>query len=480
MNTVEPILTGLRLKVIDGAFHQEHLALERSLISLGRSTPESPSSAAYLTFPEPTVSRLHAVLTWEAGVKAFLLHHRSQTNPTLLNNTAITGPELLKAGDTVTLGRLVLLVEADSTSSATAAPATPAITLNAKTDMGDRTFNVPLQSSRISVVFGPDRSTTPITPPPGGQEVQEIRFPAPVPTNFQLQLTAEDEENIAQGSPPEEAPVLRVSRALGMELHLPLKENTAVPILYSDLLLHQRYRLWLGNENSEPGRATLSEKPGPPDSQSDLVPHLILRFLNGPWCDTEVTIPAAGSYHLPLGPGFTPFRHPFPFPHTPSCSITVADGFARLRVSKVDDDQFIEVDGDLVFESEAVTLVSGSRILLGDAEFLWTDPTVHAVYTAFCLTHEQSVFPIRKSTVRIGTAAHCEVMLSDRSLPPVLGRIDFGPAGPVYHHLNIAAPIRVDSHEISAGLSTELKNGSNLELSPSFKLKFQNVSETKD
>ncbi len=480
MNTVEPIQTGLRLKVLDGAYHQEYLGLERNLVSLGRSTPETPSSAVYLTFPEPTVSRLHAVLTWEAGVKAFLLHHRSQTNPTLLNNKAITGPELLKAGDTVTLGRLVLLVEADSINSAAPTQTTPAITLNAKTDDGDRTFNVPLQSNRISVVFGPERSTTAMTSPSDNQEVQEIKFSAPVATNFQLQLTSDDEENIALGSPPTEAPILRVSRTLGMELHLPLKENAAVPILYSDLLLHQKYRLWLGNENNEPGRATLSEKPGPPESHANHTPHLILKFLNGPWRDTQVTIPATGSYHLPLGPGITPFRHPFPFPQTPSCSITVADGFARLRVSKVDDDQFVEVDGDLVFESEAVTLVSGSRIQLGDAEFLWTDPTVHAVYTSFCLSHGETVYPIRKSTVRIGTAAHCEVMLNDRALPPVLGRIDFGPRGPVYHHLNIAAPIRVDSEEISAGLSTELKGGSSLELSPGFELKFKNLSETKD
>lgn len=487
MSTMEPVRSGLRLRVIEGAFHAEFHRLERSLISIGRSTPETVSSASYITFPEPTVSRLHAVLTWESGAKAYLLHHRSQTNPTVLNNAVITGPSLLKAGDRITLGRLVLLVEPD-TETATAAPSATSVpvaaeasspeatiaptptarrelSLNAKIEGGDRIFSAPVKERVISLTFANDRGTAVVGPGHGGEGWQEVRLPASQSSALRFELDPISGTCTVEAGRADVVPTVRVSHGrLGTELRVPLRPGQNLPFVETDVILHQGFRIWLGDPDRPPdSETTLTQKPKTADTADER--RMTLIFLNGPWKEATISAPAAGASNIRVGPGDIGFRHAFPLTQLPVCDITVQAGIARLRAVEVSDDQFLEVDGDLVFASESVTLIGGSRLLLGDAEFLWMDGN-ESLYTSFRLVDGQSAYPVRKASVRLGTAAHCEIMLPGRELPPVIGRISFETGEPVYHHTDISAPIRVDGEEASIGLSVPLKPGSLLELKP--------------
>lgn len=505
MSTMEPIPSGLRLTVVEGGYHAQHHPLERALISIGRSTPETVASASYLTFPEPTVSRLHAVLTWEAGARAYLLHHRSQTNPTVLNSGVITGPMLLKAGDRITLGRLVLVVEPDqqmakapesapvsathgqsapkasasggyptvASSSAsglqTAIPS-PATTpsaerhLNARIDGSDRTFSAPLKESLISLSFSSDRATAAVAGSAPANGWQEVRLPGPSPSSLRFELDAASGACQVQAASETQVVAYRLSPGRGgCELRVPLKTGQSLSFLETDVILHQGYRIWLGNPEQMPESI-------PPSATTD-GPRFALQFLNGPWKDAFITCPSESS-SLRLAPGDFGFRHPFPAPRAPHADITVQSGVARLLASEVPDDQFLEVDGDLVFASESVSLVGGSRLNLGDAELLWTDGS-EARYSAYRLRDGETVHPIRKTSVRLGTAAHCEIMLPHRELPPVIGRLTFEGDVPNYLHTDLSATIRVDGEELSPGLSVPLKPGSQLELKPGLLLHFE-------
>ena len=484
---MEPVHSGLRLRVMEGAFHAELHRLERALISIGRSTPETVSSASYITFPEPTVSRLHAVMTWESGAKAYLLHHRSQTNPTVLNTAVITGPTLLKAGDRITLGRLVLLVEPDteatavppSTTSAPVAAAAPSaeatiasppaprreLSLNAKIEGGDRVFSAPVKERVISMTFANDRSTAVVGPSHGGDGWQEVRLPANQSSALRFELDPASGTCTVEAGPTDVVPAVRVSHGRrGTELQVPLRPGQNLPFVETDVILHQGFRIWLGDPERPPdNEATLTQQPKNADTADER--RMTLLFLNGPWKEATISAPAAGASNIRVGPGDIGFRHAFPLTQLPVCDITVQAGAARLRAAEVSDDQFLEVDGDLVFASESVPLIGGSRLLLGDAEFLWTDGN-ESLYSSFRLVDGQSAYQVRKASVRLGTAAHCEIMFPGRELPPVIGKISFETGEPVYHHTDISAPIRVDGEEASIGLSVPLKPGSLLELKP--------------
>lgn len=465
MSTMEPIQSGLRLRVLEGGTHSETLRLERSVISLGRSTPDTVASPSYLTFPEPTVSRLHAVMTWESGVRSYLLHHRSQTNPTIINNVAIGAPQLLKVGDQIILGRLIMTVEPDVVETApVAVPVQPEFAINAQTEGAERTFSAPLKSQVLELAFASDR-----TPSSRGEKAdfQEVRLPARTRSGLRFQFDSALVECTVEPTQEQQPSAVRssVGRA-GAVLTVPLRYGHAQSMLSSDVVIHQGYRIWLGSSSACPDSGTtLGHETQDRDGQREPTPKVTLKFLNGPWQDATITLPASGIATLPLGPGDIGFPHRFPLSSVPRCEIVLQNATARLRALEVNDEQFLEVDGDLVFGGESVPLLGGSRISLGEAEFLWLDGSERR-YQRYSLKHGSQRLPIRKAVVRIGTAAHCEIMLSDVKLPPVIGAIDFTGPNPVYRHLDISGPVRVDKDETSVGLSATLSTGSVLELRP--------------
>ena len=485
MSTLEPIQSGLRFRVLEGESHSELLKLERSVISLGRSTPETVSSPTYLTFPEPTVSRLHAVLTWEAGAKAFLLHHRSQTNPTIVNNVPIAAPQLLKDGDRIILGRLLVLVEPDAveeeptheeTAPGSVLPVVPSavapvLAVNALSEEAERTFSAPVKESTIVVSFVNDGATAQVSPAEPG--CQEVRLPGR--TAGGLRFLQKSEVGRYSVEPVRDAqPVaVRCSKGRGDSvLRVPLRLGSPLEVVDSDVIIHQDYQIWVGSPERCPDIGSASQETQGANGEKPPKSKLMLKFLNGPWQDATVTLSAAGITTVGVGPGDMGFPHPFPLSGIPRCEISVANGTARLRAVEVLDEHFLEVDGDLVLVGESVSLVGGSRLSLGDAEFLWTDGSERH-YESFRLVFDDQSYSVSKSLIRIGTAAHCEVVMNRRELPPVVGSIDFSSGRPVYSQIDISASVRIDGVDTSTGLSVPLKSGSCLELRPGIVLRLE-------
>ena len=74
------------LEGLQGQYKGEEIPLPREVIWLGRAVAGTPNSPTHKFFEDGSVSRVHAALAWTPEFEAFVIHHRSQTNPTFLND----------------------------------------------------------------------------------------------------------------------------------------------------------------------------------------------------------------------------------------------------------------------------------------------------------------------------------------------------------------------------------------------------------
>lgn len=105
--------SGLCLKIVRGHNQEQRLPLTSRNVLLGRATAQGEAAEGFLFFYEATVSRQHAELRWDDRKKSYLLHQRSQTNKTLVNQHPVDprSPKPLAVGDTIQMGLLVLRLE---------------------------------------------------------------------------------------------------------------------------------------------------------------------------------------------------------------------------------------------------------------------------------------------------------------------------------------------------------------------------------
>ena len=76
---------------------------------VGRGRGRFFSAIRRVWVTDPTVSEQHAALTWDPAAARFRLHHRSATNPTLVNGRAVT-ETLLHDNDVIQMGQLICRV----------------------------------------------------------------------------------------------------------------------------------------------------------------------------------------------------------------------------------------------------------------------------------------------------------------------------------------------------------------------------------
>ena len=389
MSTIEPIKSGLGLRILEGSHQREFHPLTRSVVSIGRATPETPYSSSYITIPEATLSRLHAVFTWEPGARAYMLHHRSQTNPTVLNGARVTGAHLLKPGDILALGRLVMILEESDPGAPPSVEEAPRnqlfLNLRSKAIEDNRIFRVPVEKPRILLIFSANQGTEALNPSGEDDSTQRVIVPSNSPNEVRLDFKPETGEAMVE-TQTEEPPVLRRTVLPFGKLSVFCRVSGPLPFLACDVLEHQGTSFWLSTDSeSPPPTNTIDEKPAGLRTDSTELSGGTLYFLNGAWKGAELLVATRGARSFELGPRSKSLLHKLPLQHCPSCQLTVQDGKTRIRAVSVDDDQFIDVNGDLLFSGESTDMFSGTKILLGDAEFLWRVQEDHNIYSRFQL-----------------------------------------------------------------------------------------------
>lgn len=104
----------MQLRIIDGQRERRDrvIRLDGKELTIGRASQGQRPGPGELLFKEPTVSRVHATLTWKPLKGGFQLVHKSKTNPTLVNGKP-TKKILLAPGDRMQMGLLILELEED-------------------------------------------------------------------------------------------------------------------------------------------------------------------------------------------------------------------------------------------------------------------------------------------------------------------------------------------------------------------------------
>lgn len=113
------------LKGLQGQYENQELELPREVIWLGRAVIGTPNTSTHIFFEDGAVSRVHGALAWVEEFSSYVIHHRSQTNPTFLNDVPVGEPQLVKSGDIISFGHQRLQLYCSVMSESVPAAADP-------------------------------------------------------------------------------------------------------------------------------------------------------------------------------------------------------------------------------------------------------------------------------------------------------------------------------------------------------------------
>lgn len=104
-------MDSLQLVILSGDEEGKAIPIRGHKVQLGRAAVPGAEAPGWIFFADRTVSRVHAMLSWDHKARAYTLHHRSETNLTEVNGKQIIRGTVIRPGDWITLGRLTLKVE---------------------------------------------------------------------------------------------------------------------------------------------------------------------------------------------------------------------------------------------------------------------------------------------------------------------------------------------------------------------------------
>jgi pSer/pThr/pTyr-binding forkhead associated (FHA) protein len=591
------------LRGVGGQYIDSTIALSEKVVWIGRAVSGTPSSSTHLLFEDQSVSRVHGALAWAPEYNSYVFHHRSQTNPTFLNDQIVNQPQLLKPGDKLHFGHQIFIfelapaqaqevdrMEPPSQSSvppqARQEPETPAeitIQWNAEDSGARRTQPIapPDSPPPIKIQLQPLDHGKPEPPPeplvqeshpplklkwepvrdndPPGQEASSAPSDPP---SLKLQWKPESPERrpsdhvrpepTVEGTPaapqaPPPTPELETSiappresmplqigfRGRGQEFVISSKKSVTLsfsphskalkgPLEDGESVVYQipaKYAAELVFEREEAsGRVTLTPGPSPrtktrrittvrgltldlglPDEQTfefksvDLMTHQhcecwlaseqngsppspvedtgpsydkrgVLAFQTGAWQGARVTLLANGEDTLEIGPGTDIGGYAIPIQDAPKCRIRFVQDKPHVEVLEADAGQYLSINGELLFAGQSSPLMSGSGLFLGQLMLYWTQPTLQSQLAHYKISVGGNSFPVSRSIVRLGTGAHCEILLNGSGLASETGLLEFVGDAFVYRHLDSAYPAQVDGTTVSEGSEATVKAGSTLQV----------------
>ena len=106
---------GLQMRVVEGDARNSIYPLDAPHMTIGRTPKGGPTRlVGWVHVKDDTVSSIQAELRWSDETRKFTLTNRSETNPTKVNEVAVTDEVELQAGDQIRMGKCVLdLQQAD-------------------------------------------------------------------------------------------------------------------------------------------------------------------------------------------------------------------------------------------------------------------------------------------------------------------------------------------------------------------------------
>lgn len=458
------------LKGLAGQYEGQEITLPGEVLWLGRAVSGTPNTDTHLFFEDGAVSRVHGALAWAENFSAYVIHHRSQTNPTFLNGESLTEPKLLKPGDIVSFGhqRLEIVERTDSPSAHAASPAPKAgtgISIRAKTKSGATVLNA---GQEVVIELDPGFAQT--SQPIVQDETTVLKLAARKPAKLTITQAGTSGSYKVKLDCPDIIQTHRVTSTDHLILDVPFAAGSTLEFGPGDMVLHQGVELssWSG-EDSPPDTSSSSStvslemkafrKPVAENKDRGLV-----EFQTGEWKGASIMLSPEYEQGVEIGPNCSVAGFPIPIKDGPTCRISYINGAPHIEVVEAVDGHYVSVNGELLFTTQANPLVSGSGIFLGKSMLFWSQPAIQKRLSELKLMVGETAFPIPRGITRIGTAAQCEVLLDDNGLAPVSGTLECTHDGLFYKHIDGSVPAQLDGETLISGDRVEFKEGSSLQV----------------
>ncbi len=152
---------GLQFVTSEGGVRGEVYTLSARRIQLGRQDSSyANQGSARISFPEPTVSGVHATLEWDDNKQRYLLTHHSKTNHTLIDGKVVVQPQFLHVGNKLKMGSLVIQLRlSPSKATVDESLTTPAAPGLASFAASLASQNDATKGYTLLVINGPDAAT---------------------------------------------------------------------------------------------------------------------------------------------------------------------------------------------------------------------------------------------------------------------------------------------------------------------------------
>ncbi len=437
-------------------------------VVLGRyEEADHPDSFAVM-FHEPTVSRVHAILEWEERRARYVVHHRSRTNPTILNGAPLARPHVLEPGDTLKMGSTLVMLRQSPLSPwcGTGGGVRRALVVLSGPDRGRV---CPLVAPQAALV-DPERANCGadaiVVNGMQGWNIEMILH------NERLFVQCEERVGLLSRYPG-----LVSCRLVGTRDRIPLQEGMVVVcgdvaflVASADRALAVSRLLEAGEETGDP--LVDFVRPGPPPYWESDDPCL-LRILSGPDRGSTLWIDPTG-VHGPVlvgrsGPGGLHVE----VPDRNAADLMISFSSDGVHLENVDSTESVYHNWDLLRPGEGLELLSGDRITMGRSVLSFETVPLQACIESYAVFLGTDELPLVRAVNTLGYRPENELRVDDRRLAPRHGVLEVRDSGEVaYVHMDTECVVRIGDAQVRAGEEYALCPGDVIHLTDEVEVSF--------
>ena len=468
----------LELFVLEGQPKGEARAIRAEQVELGRRDPfHKDDPPGRISFPDPTVSGLHATLSWDARRNRYLLTHHSTTNHTLINGKVVQGAQYIHVGDKIKLGGLVLQLRLTPKADAPVPEIAPSHRPPALVISDESSRAVP----QLLILNGPEggklhplEQETLILQEPGSHQTFDPTLNLTGAGSTRCLLLTKGNDVHVTCAEAGARPIL-IDQPLGGVIRqrspgpefgnlltsdsLLLVGRVAVLLLPHDKASEARTRLLAGEQVSTLQSGLFHEG----DRIWNRGELHLLNFTSGPLKGTHFWIDHR-KVDRPISLGRIGQKTLVELTDRGAVSCEIAYRNDGMLLTNVDPELNLALNQDELSPGKAQELQSGDCFRLGRTVIRYSYLPLQQRIDSYSLFWGSKEFPLRRTINLIGSASHCDIHIEDERLVPLTGRLVVTESSLRYQHRQAGLLATVQGKEIRAGEETPLRLEHTIEL----------------
>lgn len=491
----------LEFIVLEGQAKGQVFGLRAEQIELGRKDPFMKNDPpTRISFPDPTVSGVHATLTWDGKRNRYMLTHRSTTNHTLINGKVVGQTQYIHVGDKIKMGSLVIQLRLGEQASAPAVPqevTAPARPTPAAPSLAESAPSAPPLNFQLLILNGPDagrlhpiQQETLVLQEPNSQTTFEptLNIGGAGQTRCLLLSKQQDihvtcaETGVRPVLIDQPLPGVVRQRNPGPEFgnlfttsSLLLVGKIALLLLPGEQANEVRTRL-LAGEQVSPLQAGLFHEGDRIWNRGEL--HL-LRFTAGPLKGTHFWIDHR-KIDRPISLGRIGQKTLVELTDRGAVSCEISYQNDGMVLSNVDTELSLPFNSDELMPGQSQELNSGDCFRLGRTVIRYQYLPLQQRIDTYSVFWGVKEFPLRRTVNILGNGPNCDINLSDERLAPVTGRIVVTESSLRYQHRQPMMLATVQGRELRAGEEAPLKLEHQIHLGNAVELRLGRRTATAD